>query len=45
MDVERIRPAQDANEVACGQVKVLLERLGKEGSVPLFVFDAFSTIP
>ncbi len=40
MDVERIRPAQDANEVACGQVKVLLERLGKEGSVPLFVFDA-----
>jgi hypothetical protein len=40
MDVERIRPAQDANEVACGQVKVLLERLGKEESVPLFVFDA-----
>jgi len=40
MDVERIRPAQDANEVACGQVKVLLERLGKEEPVPLFVFDA-----
>jgi DDE superfamily endonuclease len=40
MDVERIRPAQDANEVACGQVKVLLNRLGKGGSVPLFVFDA-----
>src|SRR5918994_6570409 len=40
MDVERIRPAQDANEVACGQVKVLLERLGKGGSCPLFVFDA-----
>jgi hypothetical protein len=40
MDVERIRPAQDANEVACGQVKVLLDRLGKGGSVPLFVFDA-----
>ena len=40
MDVERIRPAQDANEVACGQVKVLLERLGEEEPVPLFVFDA-----
>jgi hypothetical protein len=40
MDVERIRPAQDANEVACRQVKVLLERLGKGGSCPLFVFDA-----
>ena len=40
MDVERIRPAQDANEVACRQVKVLLDRLGKEESVPLFVFDA-----
>jgi hypothetical protein len=40
MDVQRIRPAQDANEVACGQVKVLLKRLGKEEPVPLFVFDA-----
>jgi hypothetical protein len=44
MDVERVRPAQDANEVACGQVKASLcrlgNRLGKEESVPLFVFDA-----
>jgi hypothetical protein len=40
MDVERIRPAQDANEVACGQVKALLDRLGKVGPAPLFVFDA-----
>jgi len=40
VDVERIRPAQDANELACGQLKVLLEGLGKEESVPLFVFDA-----
>jgi hypothetical protein len=40
MDVERIRPPQDANEVACGQVKALLNRLGKVGPVPLFVFDA-----
>jgi len=40
MDVERIRPAQDADEIACGQVKVLLDRLGEVESVPLFVFDA-----
>jgi hypothetical protein len=45
VDVERVRPAQGANEVACGQVKVLLDRLGKgkpvpRKSVPLFVFDA-----
>jgi hypothetical protein len=40
MDVERIHPAQDANEVACGQVKALLNRLGKVGPVRLFVFDA-----
>src|SRR5829696_6942734 len=39
IDVERIRPAQDANEVACGQVKALLGRL-EEGVVPLFVFEA-----
>ena len=40
MDVERLRPAQDANEVATEQVKALLDRLGKGRSVPLFVFDA-----
>jgi DDE superfamily endonuclease len=40
VDVERVRPAQGANEVACGQVKVLLDRLGKGKSFPLFVFDA-----
>jgi hypothetical protein len=40
VDVERVRPAQGANEVACRQVKVLLDRLGKAASVPLFVFDA-----
>ncbi len=40
VDVERVRPAQDANEVAAGQVKALLGRLGKEESAPLFVFDA-----
>jgi DDE superfamily endonuclease len=40
VDVERVRPAQGANKVACGQVKVLLDRLGKAASAPLFVFDA-----
>jgi hypothetical protein len=40
VDVERIRPAQDANEVARGQVKALLDRLEKVEPLPLFVFDA-----
>ncbi len=46
MDVEeRICPAQDANEVAAEQVKAFLRRSPEEGATPLFVFDAFSTIP
>src|SRR5215207_6881515 len=41
VDVERVRPAQDANEVAAEQVKAMLDRLGKgRAVVPLFVFDA-----
>jgi hypothetical protein len=40
VDVERVLPAQDANEIAAEQVKALLERLGKGRAVPLFVFDA-----
>ena len=40
VDVQRLRPAEDANEVATEQVKTLLGRLGKQGSAPLFVFDA-----
>ena len=41
VDVERVRPAQDANVVAAGQVKALLGRLGREElAIPLFVFDA-----
>ena len=40
VDARRIRPAQDANEVAARQVKALLSRLGKEEAAPLFVFDA-----
>jgi hypothetical protein len=41
MDVKRVRPAQDANEVAAEQVKAfLLRRAPEEGAAPLFVFDA-----
>jgi hypothetical protein len=43
MDVERIRPAQDANKVATEQVKALLRLLAEEKvhrPAPLFVFDA-----
>ena len=39
VDVERVRPAQDANEVATEQISALLGRL-KEGVAPLFVFEA-----
>ena len=40
VDVERVRPDQDANGVAASQVKALLGRLEEEEAVPLFVFDA-----
>jgi hypothetical protein len=40
VDVRRVRPAQDANVIATGQVKALLDRLGKRRTAPLFVFDA-----
>lgn len=41
VDVERVRPTQDANVVGAEQVEALLSRLeGKEVSLPLFVFDA-----
>src|SRR3954447_13222446 len=43
VDVERVRPAQDANVVAAGQVKVLLGRLQEEeqeAAIALYVFDA-----
>jgi hypothetical protein len=40
VDVERVRPAQDANVVAAEQIETLLGRLEAEGTVPLFVFDA-----
>ncbi|MDP9474234.1 MAG: transposase, partial [Actinomycetota bacterium] len=40
MDVERVRPAQDANVVAASRVGALLGRLEEGEAVPLFVFDA-----
>ena len=41
LDVERIRPTQDANEVATEQVKAFLRLSPEEQRVaPLFVFDA-----
>ncbi len=41
MDARRVRPEEDANEVAVAQVKDLLRRpSGTRGAVPLFVFDA-----
>jgi DDE superfamily endonuclease len=40
-DARRVRPEEDANEVAVAQVKDLLRRPhGTRGAVPLFVFDA-----
>jgi hypothetical protein len=39
VDVERVRPAQDANVIATEQVEALLGRL-EGGIVPLFAFDA-----
>jgi DDE superfamily endonuclease len=40
VDVERVRPGQEANAVAAEQVGALLDRLEAGGTVPLFVFDA-----
>ena len=43
VDVERLRPAQDANVLASEQLEALLGRLEEgveEGVVPLFVFEA-----
>jgi hypothetical protein len=41
VEVLRVHPVEDANEVAAEQVKGLLGRLGREeAAIPLFVFDA-----
>src|SRR5919107_1012101 len=38
VDVQRVLPAQDANEVATQQIEALLSRLEEGEAVPLFVF-------
>ena len=40
VDMRRVRPAQDANEVAAEQVKAFVRRSCAERAVPLFLFDA-----
>ena len=40
MDARRVRPEEDANDVAVEQVKDLLDRSSRRGAPPLFVFDA-----
>jgi hypothetical protein len=42
VDVERVHPARDANEVAAEQIKAFLLRSPEEGEkfAPMFVFDA-----
>lgn len=40
VDARRVRPDEDANDIAAEQVKNLLGRLPHEGTSPLFVFDA-----
>jgi hypothetical protein len=41
VDARRVRPNENANEVAAGQVATLLDRLPEsEGGAPLLIFDA-----
>jgi hypothetical protein len=40
MDLERVHPSENANEVAAEQVKQLLRRLPERNDAPLFVLDA-----
>ena len=40
LDVERVLPADDADEVAIRQVRRLCRQLPADGPVPLFAFDA-----
>ena len=40
VDARRVKPAEDANEVATGQVRALVQRLPESEAVPIFVFDA-----
>lgn len=40
LDARRVRPEEDANDVAVEQVRDLLGRLPRQSAPPLFVFDA-----
>jgi hypothetical protein len=40
VEARRVRPEEDANDVAAEQVRVLIRRLPERDVVPLFVFDA-----
>ena len=40
VDVRRVRPAEDTDEVAAEQVRALVERLPESKDMPIFVFDA-----
>jgi hypothetical protein len=40
VDVQRVRPTQDANVLAAEQIRALLDRLQEGEAIPLFVFDA-----
>jgi hypothetical protein len=40
VDIRRLRPEEDANDVAAKQVEALIYRLPERGVDPLFVFDA-----
>lgn len=40
LDARRVRPDEDANDVAVEQVEALTRRLRESSSAPLFVFDA-----
>jgi hypothetical protein len=40
VEARRVRPEEDANDVAAEQVRVLIRRVPERDVVPLFVFDA-----
>lgn len=40
LDVQRMHPTEDTGRATAAQVAALVGRLGTDGSVPLFVFDA-----
>jgi hypothetical protein len=40
VDAARLHPLEDTDQTAAAQIRALLGRLGADGPVPLFVFDA-----